>query len=108
VPVAYFNLLSPERGTTFYDRMRQQDRIIDEPDIGRWPGQPCHLRPLHCTPKELEEQVQGIYRKFYSLPSVVRRLPLPLNTSSIASWVLNFSQRRVAANAAEENNFTAY
>jgi hypothetical protein len=30
---------------------------------------------------------------------------MPLNTSAIASWVLNFSQRKVAT---EDNNFTAY
>ena len=95
VPVAYFNLLTPDRGTSFYDRMRQQDRIIDEGGIGRWPGQPCHIKPLFCTPRELERDVQSIHRQFYSAPSMLRRLPMPLNISAIASWVLNFSQRRV-------------
>ncbi|HEV7924815.1 MAG TPA: radical SAM protein, partial [Verrucomicrobiae bacterium] len=108
VPVAYFNLLTPEKGTAYYDRMRQQDRIINESEIGRWPADFCHFRPLYCTPQELEQQVQGAHRKFYSLPSMLRRLPLPLSTASVASWVLNFSQRRVSACAAEENNFTAY
>lgn len=108
VPVAYFNLLTPDKGTSFFDRMREQGRIIDEPDVGRWPGQPCHIRPLHCTPEELQTRVKGIHRDFYSLPSMFRRLPLPVTTSAMASWVLNFSQRRVTANADEENNFTAY
>ena len=108
VPVAYFNLLTPNKGTSFYDRMRQQDRIIDEPEIGRWPGQPCHIKPLFCTPEELQHDVEGMYRKFYSLPSIVRRLPMPLNTSAIASWVLNLSQRRVATRADTEDNFTSY
>jgi hypothetical protein len=31
-----------------------------------------------------------------------------LNTSAIASWVLNFSQRRVPSHADNEHNFTAY
>jgi hypothetical protein len=108
VPVAYFNLLTPDKGTSFYDRMRNQDRIIEESEIGRWPGQPCHIKPLYCTPMELQENVHGIHRNFYSFPSMVRRLPLPLNTSAIASWVLNFSQRRMAAHVDEEHNFTAY
>jgi radical SAM superfamily enzyme YgiQ (UPF0313 family) len=108
VPVAYFNLLTPEKGTSFYDRMRQQDRIINEREIGRWPGQPCHLKPLYCSPQELEEGVQRIHRRFYSLPSMIRRLPMPLNTSAIASWTLNLSQRRVAAHADTENHFTSY
>ena len=108
VPVAYFNLLTPDRGTSLYERMRQQDRIIGEAEIGRWPGQPCHIKPVYCTPSELQHDVQDIHRDFYSLPSMFRRLPLPLNTSAIASWVLNLSQRRVGSNANEEHNFTSY
>jgi radical SAM superfamily enzyme YgiQ (UPF0313 family) len=108
VPVAYFNLLTPDKGTSFYDRMRQQDRIIEESEIGRWPGQPCHIKPLFCTPMELEHDVQHIHRNFYSFPSMFRRLPAPVSTSAIASWVLNFSQRRVAADANRGHNFTSY
>jgi radical SAM superfamily enzyme YgiQ (UPF0313 family) len=108
VPVAYFNLLTPDKGTSFFDRMRQQDRIIDEKEIGRWPGLPCHIKPLYCTPQELQRDVHGIHEKFYSFSSMFRRLPMPLNTSAIASWVLNFSQRRVTSHADDEHNFTAY
>ena len=108
VPVAYFNLLTPEKGTAYYDRMRQEDRIIDEPEIGRWPGQPCHIKPKFCTPKELQQDVTAIHKNFYSFPSIVKRLPMPTSTSAIASWVLNLSQRSVAARSDEENHFTTY
>ena len=108
VPVAYFNLLTPDKGTSFYDRMLQQDRIIDEHEVGRWPSQTCHIKPLYCSPNELERDVRGIHRRFYSLPSMIRRLPMPVNTSAIASWVLNFSQRKVTAHADSEHNFTSY
>jgi len=108
VPVAYFNVLTPDKGTSFYDRMLQQDRIINESEIGRWPGQSCHIKPLYCTPEELERDVRGIHRNFYSIPSMFRRLPMPLNTSAIASWVLNLSQRKVSAHSDSEHNFTSY
>jgi radical SAM superfamily enzyme YgiQ (UPF0313 family) len=108
VPVAYFNCLTPEKGTSFYDRMRQEDRILDEPGIGRWPSQTCHIKPNFCTPQELEEDVRGIHKRFYSFPSMIRRLPMPVNTSAIASWVLNLSQRRVSAHPTREHNFTSY
>jgi radical SAM superfamily enzyme YgiQ (UPF0313 family) len=108
VPVAYFNLLTPQRGTSYYERMRQQNRILNEKDIDRWPGNPAHIVPLYCTPRELEEQVEGIHRRFYSFPSIFRRLPLPTSTSAVASWVLNFAQRKVGTDATEESNFTAY
>jgi hypothetical protein len=88
--------------------MRQQDRIIEESEIGRWPGQSCHIKPLYCTPRELEEGVQGTHRKFYSFSSMIRRLPMPISQSAIASWVLNFSQLRVSTHAGTEHNFTSY
>lgn len=105
VPVAYFNLLTPEKGTSYYDRMREQDRILNEAEIGRWPGHPCHIKPLYCSPHELESEVDNIHRKFYSLPSIFKRLPMPTSTSAIASWVLNFSQRGVHE---EQNHFGSY
>jgi hypothetical protein len=43
------------------------------------------------------QEVQGIHRNFYSLPSMLRQLPMPVTTPALASWVLNFSQRRAAA-----------
>jgi len=99
VPVAYFNLLTPEKGTALYDRMRKSNRVLNEAEIGRWPDPVCHIRPSYCEPQELEQEVQRLYRDFYSLPSMVSRLPLPLSTAGIASWILNFSQRRSQGNA---------
>ncbi len=108
VPVAYFNLLTPEKGTAYYDRMRREDRIIEESEVGRWPGQPCHIKPRYCTPEELRHDVLGIHRRFYSFPSMLRRLPMPLSPPAVASWVLNFAQRSVGSRAEERHNFTAY
>jgi radical SAM superfamily enzyme YgiQ (UPF0313 family) len=108
VPVANFNLLTPEKGTEYYEQMRQEKRILRETEIGRWPGQACHIQPRSCTPRELESQVQDLYRKFYGLPSMLRRLPLPLSTSAIASWALNLSHRRIASRPLEAGNFVAY
>jgi len=53
----------------------------------------------------LGEAIRKLYRDFYSLPSMVSRLPLPLSQASIASWVINFSQRRMARAEAVQNNF---
>jgi len=51
-----------------------------------------------------------MYRQFYTLPSMVRRLPLPTSTSkaSIANWVVNFSERRMARSSAGNNDFDGY
>ncbi len=105
VPVAYFNVVTPERGTAYYERMQRADRILNEAEIGRWPGQACHIRPTFCTPQELEQQVHNLYRQFYSLPSIFSRLSLPVTQPTIASWVLNFSQRRAARTISKFGNY---
>ena len=49
-----------------------------------------------------------MYRDFYSLRSMFKRLPLPVTQSNIASWVINFSQRRMAQIEQSHNNFDGY
>ena len=88
--------------------MREENRIFNSEEIRRWPGQPCHIVPRGFTPYELEHGVRRLQRQFYSLPSVARRLPLPLTTSAIASWMLNLSQHRVVYSREAENDLCEY
>ena len=60
------------------------------------------------VPAELEGNVQKMYRDFYSLPSIVSRMPMPVTKANIASWVINFSQRRMAQAGPANNNFDGY
>jgi radical SAM superfamily enzyme YgiQ (UPF0313 family) len=108
VPVAYFNILTPHRGTELYDRMLGEGRIIDADEIGRWPGIRCHIKPRQWSAGELEENVKRLYGDFYTYPSMLSRLSFPLNQSRIASWVINFSQRRVSRATSEKENFDEY
>jgi radical SAM superfamily enzyme YgiQ (UPF0313 family) len=96
VPAAYFNVLTPDKGTHLYDRMKEENRIFNIDDMGRWPGDKCYIRPKNFTPEALERGVKELYTKFYSYPSMFKRLPLPMTMGNIASWVINFSQRKVA------------
>jgi radical SAM superfamily enzyme YgiQ (UPF0313 family) len=108
VPAAYFNILTPVKGTPLYDRMKAGGRITNLEDIDRWPGQNCYIRPPHGTPGTLERNVQNMYRKFYSLRSMFSRLPMPVTQSNIASWVINFSQLRLAGVEEAHNDFDGY
>jgi radical SAM superfamily enzyme YgiQ (UPF0313 family) len=108
VPVAYFNILTPVKGTPLYERLRQAGRILQPEDIDRWPGQLCSIQPPYGTPQTMESNIQGLYRQFYSLPSMFTRLPLPLSRGSLASWIINFSQRRMAQAGPSCNNFDGY
>jgi radical SAM superfamily enzyme YgiQ (UPF0313 family) len=108
VPAAYFNVLTPQRGTALFDRMHQEGRVFNESEIDRWPGQICYFRPRWCKPAELERNVQQMYRQFYSLGSMCRRLPLPVTPSRMASWVINLSERRMAYAAHSNNDFDGF
>lgn len=105
VPVAYFYILSPHKGTPLYDRLKREHRILDAHQMRRWPRNHCEIKPLYCSPQELEAQVQHLYDAFYSLPSIVRRLPLPVTQSHMVSWVLNVSQRRMRRSERTLQNF---
>jgi radical SAM superfamily enzyme YgiQ (UPF0313 family) len=97
VPAAYFNILTPDKGTRLYDRMKEERRMYDIDNMGRWPGDKCYIKPKNFTPETLERGVRDLYIKFYNYPSMLKRLPLPITKRNIASWVINFSQRKVAA-----------
>jgi radical SAM superfamily enzyme YgiQ (UPF0313 family) len=101
VPVAYFNILTPERGTALYDRMAKENRILNEAEMNRYPGQYCYFKPAYCTPEEIVKKVEDAYLDFYSLPSMLARLPLPLTQSHLASWVMNLSLRKVARQSSD-------
>ena len=108
VPAAYFNILTPSKGTDLYNRMEAEGRILDPETIDRYPGQTCHIRPLTCSPQDMERRIQDLYRGFYSLPSMARRLPLPVTQANIASWVINLSERRMHRSATGNNDFDGY
>ncbi|MDY0038964.1 MAG: radical SAM protein [Desulforhabdus sp.] len=103
VPAAYFNILTPHKGTPLYERMEKEKRILDADNMGRWTGMNCYIEPKNCSPEQLENQVMRMYKEFYSLSSMFSRLPLPLTRANIASWVVNFSQRKMAFSDSMEN-----
>lgn len=106
VPAAYFNILTPVKGTPFYDRMHHAGRILDAQEIDRWPGQICYIKPPFGSAAELERRVRDTYREFYRLPSIFSRLRFPRTQSDLASWVINLSQRRMAQTV--NNNFDGF
>ncbi len=104
VPVGHFYILEPQKGTPLYDRMSIEDRLIRNPSQAQFAIK-CVIKPPYGTPEELEEHVRGMYERFFSLPSMVRRLPMPVTKAHIASWVLNFSQRKLARAERNVDNF---
>ena len=107
VPAAYFNILTPDKGTPLYERMLEENRITNIDDLGRWPGDRCFIKPRNYSSEALEKNVRSLHNTFYSYPSMLARLPLPFTMSNIASWVINFSQHDVMRGDLKEN-FDSY
>ena len=105
VHVAFFNVFSPHKGTKIYDRYLEAGRLIDPHNMGRWPGIIAEIYPKNYSPKELEENVLRLYREFYSWPSMLKRLPLPLSKAAIASWYMNIQERRLYKGNTHRANF---
>ena len=73
MPLASFFILTPLPGTVLYQRLSQQNRIIDHHwhnyDLSR-----VVFQPVHMSPEELQERYWKAFEDFYSLPNVVKRV----------------------------------
>jgi len=94
-------MLTPHKGSSLYDRLKAEGRIVDEAGIGRWPGMKCHIKLKNFSAAELIQRVKGLHRKFYSYRSMLARLPLPLTEAAVASWMINIAERKSFRNEAE-------
>jgi len=106
VHVAFFNSFCPYKGTPVYERYLKEGRIVDPENLNRWPGISARVRPKNFSPEELASNIRMMYRRFYSWPSILRRLPLPTTKAAITSWFMNITQRKMAAQRA--TNFDNY
>jgi len=96
VHAAFFNSFAPHKGTGIYERFLSEGRIPDPENMNRWPGVAAKIRPKHFSAAQLEASLRWMYQKFYSWPSMLKRLPPPLSMEALASWSVNLSQRRIA------------
>jgi radical SAM superfamily enzyme YgiQ (UPF0313 family) len=66
-------ILTPVPGTPFYQEMEAQNRIICR-DWGQYDGHHTVFQPRQFTPYELQLETTRAMKKFYSWPSVAKRL----------------------------------
>lgn len=68
------HILTPYPGTRFYDRLREERRIIDA-DLRHYNTSQVVFRPSGMTPDQLREGYLWMYREFYSWKRIWQRLP---------------------------------
>ena len=66
-------ILTPIPGTPFYQEMEAQNRIICR-DWSQYDGHHTVFQPRQFTPYELQMETNRAHKKFYSWPSVFKRL----------------------------------
>jgi len=101
VPMAFFNILNPRRGTGVYAELKQAGRLIDSGNLNRLAGMNCQFMPINMLPSELVEKVNRLHHRFYSLRSLARRLHPTLRPDFWGMLVFNLYQW----NQARQNRF---
>lgn len=72
VPLSFFSILFPQKGTKIYEFLDKDNRIIGDNPFEAL-HQKCIFEPKKMTIKELECGVQKMYKDFYSISSILRR-----------------------------------
>jgi len=85
VPMAYMFILTPRVGTALRADWERDGRILTN-DWTRYAGWNAVYQPAQMSPAELEASFMHAYRKFYSLPSIIRRL-LPRRLKINEWWI---------------------
>jgi len=74
-PVSFMFILAPRVGTKVREQLLQENRIFDH-DWPRYCGFKVVYHPKHMTARQLEEEYWRANRRFYSLPSILKRMTL--------------------------------
>lgn len=74
IDTANFCNLTPLPGTSMYKRYHEEGRMLSD-DWNKFTRQRVVFQPKNMTPRQLAEGRLWTYRQFYSLPSMLRRMP---------------------------------
>jgi radical SAM superfamily enzyme YgiQ (UPF0313 family) len=88
---AQFDLLTPYPGTKFYDRIVAEGRLLSS-DWSKY-GYELLFEPKKMLAQTLHEKQQQVWRKFYSLPSIFKRIGL-WRKHIVKLWIINLYYRR--------------
>jgi radical SAM superfamily enzyme YgiQ (UPF0313 family) len=90
VPTAYMFILAPRVGTRIREQLLEENRIFTH-DWAKYCGYESVFYPKNMSVEELEEYFWKIHREFYSLPSIVKRLFLPIRPYTAQALPLNLA-----------------
>jgi len=99
IELTMFNILTPLPGTNLYKKMIEEGRIIDR-NWENYDGRHVVFQPKLMSPETLQEGFYWAYHKFFSVPSVFRRvLPsfwkVPRKMLIVERLAVNYAFRKI-------------
>ena len=90
---AQFSVLTPYPGTPIRDQLEREGRVEDQ-DWSRYTMSHVVFRPSRMTSLQLQEGQTLAYRRFYSIPSILKR-SAAMRGRFLGRLLVNFSYRSV-------------
>ncbi|NIR03509.1 MAG: hypothetical protein GTN78_25485, partial [Gemmatimonadales bacterium] len=90
---AQFSVLTPFPGTVVHRELEQEGRITDR-NWSHYTMSNVAFTPRHMTAQELREGQQLAYRRFYSIPSILKRT-LTVRGKFLPRLLVNVSYRHI-------------
>lgn len=89
-PMAFMFILAPRVGLEIRRQLQAEGRILHD-DWTRYTSYECVFTPKKMTIQELEKEFWKIQQRFYSLPSIFKRLLWPPHPYSLQSLLSNLA-----------------
>ncbi|MFC1854185.1 B12-binding domain-containing radical SAM protein [candidate division CSSED10-310 bacterium] len=105
IDTANFCTLTPTPGTPLFDRFDAENRLLTK-DWSQYTRQKVVFKPKKITPHQLAVGRLWAYHKFYSLPSMIKRMPL-LFPQFFWFWLYNISFRVGTNRSSKTEQFLA-
>jgi len=95
IAIAYFFILAPAPGTEYFNRFERGGRLFSK-DWSKYSGDHVVFKPAKMTPGQLEKGFWKTYKRFYSYPSIFRRILFPLKRDLryAINWKFNILHHR--------------
>lgn len=95
LPGVLFWVLTPFPGTKIFEKFAQENRFIPNQSWSDHNGNKVTFFPKHMSPYELQSKTNAMYRKFYTLASMKKRLKGMMIFPSF--WIpFNFALNRIS------------
>ncbi len=95
VPLLYLFILTPFPGTRLYKELEKEGRIIHK-NWSKYDGLNVVYSPKHISAKELESSYWQTLQKFYSIPSILRRISFQFIRNIHITLIYNIFFNRLA------------